>query len=176
MGFEGNVSHVSEDPRVEFYWIEGFGVVFKGDLIVTSGDKIAKNLIGQFLLGHLFVVLDFANKHYYLQVNLLVYSQKILLLLLLWSPKEIKLLRSPEGIKLITAKFVIRKNIILNFLYYLLRKGHFLRMSRVLEVANYKVEEVPKDFEQVIKSFIFMRRHKQISVQRPLLDFNATDK
>lgn len=35
---------------------------------------------------------------------------------------------------------------------------------------------MPKDFEQVIKNFIFMRRHKQIPVQKPALDFNATDK
>ena len=49
-------------------------------------------------------------------------------------------------------------------------------MSRALEIANYKVENIPNDFERVIKDFVFMRRHKQISVEKPVLDFNATDK
>lgn len=49
-------------------------------------------------------------------------------------------------------------------------------MSPTLEIVNYKVNKPPEMFEDVVKNLIFMRKHKEITIEKPNLDFNADDK
>lgn len=49
-------------------------------------------------------------------------------------------------------------------------------MSPAFEIVNYKVGKPAQMFEDVVKNLIFMRKHKEITIERPMLDLSASDK